>query len=125
MTKKKNNNTAHVAQWYLSNIKRRAKRKGIECNITLDDLEKQWVKQEGKCSLSGIKLDPTSDITDKETSDNLGSADRIDSNEGYSTDNIEWVHKRINQMKMNIENPQFIEMCKAVADKDILRKVDN
>jgi hypothetical protein len=41
--------------------------------------------------------------------------DRIDSNKGYTKDNIQWVHKRVQQMKWNISQDQFIEWCKIIA----------
>lgn len=115
VTNNLNCNTKNVAQWYLSKIKRRAKAANLKCTITLQDLEKQWVKQEGKCFLSGADLVPTSSFTCKQSDPNSGSLDRVDSSIGYIPSNVTWVHKRINQMKMNISNEDFVEMCKSVA----------
>jgi hypothetical protein len=41
--------------------------------------------------------------------------DRIDSEKGYTLENIQWVHKTINQMKMNMKENDFIQFCIAVA----------
>jgi len=40
------------------------------------------------------------------------SLDRIDSTKGYTLDNIQWVHKTLNRLKMNLDNQEFIEWCK-------------
>ena len=43
------------------------------------------------------------------------SLDRIDSNKGYIKNNVQWVHKHINTMKMHMTDREFIDMCKKVA----------
>ena len=43
------------------------------------------------------------------------SLDRIDSTKGYSKDNIQWVHKDINCMKMDFSQQYFIDLCVKVA----------
>ena len=43
------------------------------------------------------------------------SLDRIDSTKGYIDGNIQWVHKRINTMKMDMSQKDFIDFCKQVA----------
>ena len=45
------------------------------------------------------------------------SLDRIDSNKGYTKDNVQFVHKDINWMKQDFEQNKFIEYCKKVANK--------
>ena len=35
------------------------------------------------------------------------SLDRIDSSKGYTEDNIQWVHKDVNQMKMDLPEQRF------------------
>jgi hypothetical protein len=68
-----------------------------------------FVKQQNKCAISGvlIVLTPKSSRT--------ASLDRIDSAKGYTTDNIQWVHKTINIIKWNLSCDQFIKWCKIVA----------
>jgi len=43
------------------------------------------------------------------------SLDRIDSTKSYHKDNIQWVHKRVNRMKMNYTMEEFVDWCKKVA----------
>lgn len=45
------------------------------------------------------------------------SLDRIDSTKGYTLDNIQWVHKHINVMKMDLDQEYFIKLCKLVTKK--------
>lgn len=56
-------------------------------------------------------------LTDKKTTRNrTASLDRIDSSKGYKIENIQWVHKDINQMKSALENNKFIELCELVSE---------
>lgn len=45
------------------------------------------------------------------------SLDRIDSGQGYTNSNIQWVHSMVNMCKNKYPQDKFIEMCRAVADK--------
>jgi|LakMenEpi03Aug12_release.lakeMendotaPanAssembly.Ray.scaffolds.fasta_scaffold732265_1 hypothetical protein len=92
-----------------------AKRRNILFDITIQDMEDQFYKQNGICAISGIKLTiPRSAGRTKESNSSL---DRIDSEKGYTKDNIQWVHKTVNQMKWNIPQNEFIEWCKIIASK--------
>jgi len=46
----------------------------------------------------------------------LLSLDRVNSNDYYHVDNIQWIHKHINIMKNKFETDYFIQMCKLVTD---------
>ena len=69
-----------------------------------------YEKQQGKCALSGV---PIGFGTERRR--NTASLDRIDSTRGYTTDNVQWVHKDINIMKRDLPNDTFITLCKSVA----------
>jgi len=45
------------------------------------------------------------------------SLDRINSNLGYTIDNIQWVHTMVNMSKNKYKEEDFIKMCCSVADK--------
>lgn len=68
-------------------------------------------KQEYKCALSGL---PIKFIN---STNKTASLDRINSDKGYTIDNIQWVHKKINHMKMEMNQQEFIETCKLVSVK--------
>lgn len=89
------------------------KSKIIEFNITIEDAWNQFIKQDGKCALTGVELV----LYIKNCNENLPTAslDRIDNNKGYTVDNIQWVHKEINMMKNTHTQEKFIDWCKKVA----------
>lgn len=43
------------------------------------------------------------------------SLDRIDSNGDYTIENVQWVHKDINLMKMNLPEDRFVTWCHKVS----------
>lgn len=98
---------------YFFSLKHGAARRNILFNITLDQLWDLFVMQNSKCALSGLPIrfhNPGEKCTAQ-----TASVDRIDSNLGYTIDNVRWVHKTINLMKMDLPNQQFIHLCKKVA----------
>ena len=89
-----------------------AKRRQKECTITIEYIEELFNLQDGFCAISGIKIDRR----------NM-SLDRINSTIGYVEGNVQWVHKKINQMKSNFDENEFIEMCNKVANYNILKPI--
>jgi hypothetical protein len=96
-----------------SKCKVNASDRNIEFNTTIKDLDHQYKKQNGKCSISGVSIYFNDEQKNRRSS--TSSLDRIDSSKGYTKDNIQWVHKRVQQMKWNISQDQFIEWCKIIA----------
>ena len=77
--------------------------------ITIEYAWELFLKQEKKCSLSGLEI--TIGLSGKY---NTASIDRIDSSKGYEPGNIQWVHKDINFMKRTYSQEYFTNMCKLV-----------
>lgn len=82
-----------------------AKARNLDIEVSLQDLNALWLLQGKSCALTGIPLV----LLD------TASLDRVDSDLGYVTGNIQWVHKFINKMKNDLPEQVFVEMCKAVA----------
>jgi hypothetical protein len=78
----------------------------------MQDLADQWVAQEGKCAISGV---PLTLKAHKRDHTGTASVDRIDSKLGYTKDNIQWVHKTVNQMKMDLEESEFFDWCNKIS----------
>lgn len=57
-----------------------------------------------------IRFNNTGEKLNKQTA----SLDRIDSNIGYIKDNVQWVHKHVNQMKWNFDEDYFIDLCRKI-----------
>ena len=73
-----------------------------------------FLKQDKKCALTGIELVFAFRTTKRGMWTQTASLDRIDSSKGYTKDNIQWVHKRIQKMKMDMDNTEFIDWCNKV-----------
>ena len=84
--------------------------------ITLQDLKHLWDKQNGTCPFTGWKLILHS--TTKERLDyipNRASLDRIDSNKGYTLDNVRFVSLMYQFAKNKFSDDQVIQFCKDVS----------
>lgn len=94
----------HRDRMLFSSAKQRAKRKGIEFSITLEDI----VIPEF-CPVFGFRLEPS---TTSQRADTSASLDRIDNNKGYTKDNIIVVSWLANRLKSNAT----VDQLRAVAD---------
>lgn len=89
--------------------KNSARIRNIEFNITIEDMWNQYLKQGGKCNISGENITLIKKGNIKDIANQTASLDRIDSKKGYTVDNIQWVHKIIQRMKMDIVQDTFIK----------------
>jgi len=96
----------YVPHRYFSKIKNEAKRRNLTFNITIDYIESVFKSQNFKCKLSGVELS---------FSDRTASIDRINSSLGYEVGNIQILHSKVNEMKWDYEQSDFIDWCKLVA----------
>jgi len=102
--------------WY--RIKNGAKIRNIEFNITIQYIWELFGKQNGKCAISGLELYFSETYDEFLNRDTTASLDRIDSNKGYIEDNVQWVHKKINKMKMELNQQEFIKLCKIIGNNN-------
>jgi len=100
-------------QWNSIKNASRRRSKILEFEITIEYAWSLFLKQNRICALSGIELDFGKNITD--LNNRTASLDRIDSSKGYIEGNIQWVHKTINVMKMDLSDSVFISFCKKIA----------
>lgn len=92
-----------------------AELRGLEVAITKKDIFDLLVKQNYHCALSGEKLVISTKTSEYRKGLTTASVDRIDSDRGYYLDNIQWTHKKINCIKMDLNQEDFIRMCHQVA----------
>lgn len=97
---------------YFYSMKKRAEIKEIPFEITINQMWETFIKQKGKCSLTGIDLKFA--VCDDKRNTGTASLDRIDSNKGYTKQNIQWVHKDINKMKMDLSMKNLFKYCKLI-----------
>lgn len=97
-------------------IYRNARKKKVDFDITIEYVWDLFLKQNKKCKYTNVIL--TFPKSTKENQKNLytASLDRIDSSKGYIEGNVQWVHKRINIMKLDMEELEFLNWCKLVSD---------
>lgn len=94
---------------YLKTILRGAINRNIEISINQEDLENSFKANGGICALSGVGIVMAS------AQFRTASLDRIDSQKGYHLDNIQWVSKHLNVMKLDWEQKEFIQACETIS----------
>ena len=109
------NGCGNLSGTYWKDVKHSAKQRGLEFSITKEDAWKLFEKQGGKCALSGLPLNFVSDWS-RNKKKQTASLDRIDNTKGYTLDNIQWLHRRINFMKHTMTVEEFIGFCEAVVE---------
>jgi hypothetical protein len=106
-----------VPGWVLIGRARyRARKKGRAFDLTVPYLRRLYLKQKGRCALSQLPLTWPLTVEDTRQENFALSLDRVDSRRGYVRGNVQWVHKRINWMKGNMTQSDFIRMCRLVSD---------
>lgn len=80
-------------------------------NISIEDAWNLFLEQDRICPISGDLLYMKTTTNDY---DYTASLDRINSSIGYIDGNVQWVNKKVNRMKWDIPEEDFIELCKAV-----------
>lgn len=107
-----------IPKQYYWNLRKNAETRGYKFEITLEQMWEKFLEQDGKCVLTDIPLVfcPTKQQR-KGNGEQTASMDRIDPLKGYTIDNVRWVHKHVNKMKMEFNDEQFIDMCRLVAAK--------
>jgi hypothetical protein len=101
----------HISYRMWSRIHRNAISRDIDVLISLEYVGELMLKQNFKCSLTGMEISANKRIC-------TASLDRIDSSKGYIEGNVQWVHKDVNMMKQSYIQEYFIELCRLVVKKN-------
>ena len=109
----------------------RSARHRNNCTLTVQDLETMWLKQKGLCFYSGITMTferwgTSSNMSTR--SPYVPSLDRVDSNKGYTMENVVLCCWAVNVGKNNFPLQTYLDVCKEVAKKnhaDILAELAN
>ena len=91
-----------------------AESRGLRFEITKEHAWGVFESQGRRCALSGV---PLIFVGGKRKSDTTASIDRIDPLEGYIEGNIQWVHKTLNTMRMDLSVDEFVSWCHKVASQ--------
>jgi hypothetical protein len=98
---------------YWLRIIKGAIQRGIKIEIDQNYAWELFLKQGRKCALSGVDLKLERRSREKKQT---ASLDRIDSNGGYTKNNVQWIHKDINRIKGMYDNEQFIDICDKISN---------
>lgn len=101
---------------YIYILRARALNRQLEFDLTGDYLWELFLFQNKKCALSNMDIGFPKTWGPKSKTEITASLDRIDSGKGYIIGNVQWLHKTINIMKMDMSDTQFITFCKMVAN---------
>jgi hypothetical protein len=104
---------AEISGTYFNRVKLAAKKRDLEFNITLPQIWNLFLKQQRRCALSNVELFTDANSLNKEAT---ASIDRIDSDKGYTSNNIQWVHKDLNRCKWDFSEEEFLGWVKKIYD---------
>lgn len=100
--------------------RKRARIKGLDFDIDHKFLNDLFKKQQGRCAISGIDMIFKSAETRKTSapSYNVFSIDRIDSNLGYTKNNVQLVANSINMMKSYHSEEEIKNLLQHICDSE-------
>lgn len=117
--KKKRNNYEDFVHFLFKDLKNNAKRRGIGVCITKEDILELYEGQERLCALTGDLMTYNFKAGEgrgsERTSKNI-SVDRIDPKKEYTRDNIQLVCNRVNTIKWDLTQEEFIYFCTKVVE---------
>lgn len=90
-------------------IKNQALKRGLVFNVSIEYCWDLFIKQNKQCALSGQEIE-----INYKSRHITASLDRIDNDKGYVTDNVQWVHRKVNFMKQNMKEEEFFHFCKLI-----------
>jgi hypothetical protein len=109
-----------ISKTLWSSLRIGAEVRNLSFNISIEFAWELYEKQGRKCVVSGVDIS----FSEKATamSGTTASLDRIDSTLGYTEDNVQWLHKKVNILKMAMPEDDFIAWCHQIASHSPNRK---
>lgn len=103
--------------------RKRAREYRHEFSLELQDLKDLYESQNGICPYTGwmLVLPPSTSVYGAtgiwQLTPNCASLDRIDSSQGYTLKNVQFVSYMANIAKNKFTHEQMVEFCEAIADR--------
>lgn len=117
---KKWNGFGEISGDFWDRTKRSALNRKLEFSISIEEAWNLFLKQERRCSISGLPL--VFFFSKSNKNQTTASLDRINSNLGYVSSNIQWIHKDINKMKNSFDENYFVEICDLISKNKLGNK---
>lgn len=115
--------TQDIPRDFYSQFKRNAEVRNLPFEVSIEDLQELWEKQEGLCAYTGRTLHFKRNRVKKkgrhEGSSNIASLDRIDSDKGYIKGNIQFVAAPVNLAKQTYCEIDFLNLIQEIYDYKI------
>lgn len=92
-----------ISGGYWSNLRRGAEQRSLAFQLTIEEAWALFQSQGGRCGISGVSLSFSCGRGEQ-----TASLDRVDSSRGYVLDNVQWVHKDVNLMKLDHPIADFL-----------------
>lgn len=112
----KHNNPNLVISVYWRQLLHSAMNRGLCVGVTQEEVQELFNQQGGKCALSGQEIYFAKTSREHNSGKTTASLDRKNSKIGYTSENIQWVHKDVNRIKSTLDNETFIMFCRLVAN---------
>ena len=113
--KSMHNNPDVIIHIYWKQILKGALYRDIHVDITQEEAQQLFIQQDKKCALSGEAIRFAKTARDHNHGETTASLDRKNSSLGYTINNVQWVHKDVNRLKITLDNDRFIELCQKIA----------
>jgi len=107
----------HISGAFVGKFKKYAKQRNIDFDIDVNDIEKIWERQNGKCFYTGVDFVLLGENSIDDNKNSNMSLDRFDSDKPYIKDNLNLVLKEINIMKNKYTHERFLELCNLISEK--------
>lgn len=88
----------------------------LDFTVTIEEAWNLFLEQDKKCAISGLPIQFARSAKNSEDHPKTASLDRIDSSKGYISGNIQWVHKDVQKIKMDLSEIRFFELCRLVVE---------
>ncbi len=115
--------SGNISGTVLQKIRMGANRRSRQLDVDVDAeyLDDLMNKQQWKCAYSGRSLYFGSGDNE---SGGTASLDRTDSSKGYVKGNVKWVHIDVNRAKWELDENEFIQLCKDVCEWSVQAPIE-
>ena len=103
--------TKDIPHRYFSALKQGAVARGLIFDISIDDIQEQLEEQNFLCVYTGTRL-----VFGNSVELGNASVDRINSQVGYVRGNIQIIDKKVNIMKWDMDEEEFLSLCKIITE---------